>query len=283
MAIRKPGAYAPLSAHYADDEAIMQAGEAAELLYLRMLAYAARTPLTEGWISEAVMVSRLGFREDVRETVREDVRELALSRRIERLREAGLITRDGTGYQIASWLRWNKSAAEMGKERARDRKRKASDLHVSGTGAGNSAGTSAGVPNKVPPPIPLANTEAEANTETLPAQAPPTTTDVAIHTDDPQTTQALIGEWVDHCQQPPPGRVKGQVAKEIKTMLDEGIDYERVRAGLADWNTRDLHPSVLPSIVHGIGNRQNGSRRQAATDDMFERAMQRARALDAAE
>ena len=95
-------------------------------------------------------------------------------------------------------------------------------------------------------------------------------------------SQDLLGEWIDHCPEPPPGRVKGQVAKEIKTMLDEGIPYERVRSGLAEWNTRGLHPSVLPSVVHELGNRKNGvSRRQAETNGVFDRAMERARAKEA--
>ena len=96
------------------------------------------------------------------------------------------------------------------------------------------------------------------------------------------SSQRLVGEWIDHCPEPPPGRVKGQVAKEIKTMLDEGIPYERVRSGLAEWNTRGLHPSVLPSVVHELGNRKNGvSRRQAETNGVFDRAMERARAKEA--
>ena len=96
------------------------------------------------------------------------------------------------------------------------------------------------------------------------------------------SSQRLVGEWIDHCPEPPPGRVKGQIAKEIKTMLDEGIPYERVRSGLAEWNTRGLHPSVLPSVVHELGNRKNGvSRRQAETNGVFDRAMERARAKEA--
>ena len=63
MAMKKPGAYAPLSAYYADDDRIMEAGEDAELLYVRMLAYAARSPEREGWVSDAVVSSRLGILE----------------------------------------------------------------------------------------------------------------------------------------------------------------------------------------------------------------------------
>lgn len=145
MAMRKPGPYAPLSAHYADDERIMEAGEDAELLYVRMLAYAARTPTTEGWISDAVIQSRLGI------IPRYDgsgmVPGTDAGSRAGKLRETGLITRDGNGYRITSWLRWNKSAAEMGKERDRDRKRKKPTTSKDdGNDAGSRAGTDTGVP-----------------------------------------------------------------------------------------------------------------------------------------
>ena len=61
MAKQKPGIYVPLSAYYFDDVAIMEAGEDAELLYVRMLAYAARQIEREGFIPEQVVLSRLGI------------------------------------------------------------------------------------------------------------------------------------------------------------------------------------------------------------------------------
>lgn len=93
------------------------------------------------------------------------------------------------------------------------------------------------------------------------------------------SAQTLLGEWIDHCPEPPPSRVKGQVAKEIKTMLDEGIPYERVREGVAAWQRRGLHPSTLASIVHELATPKL-SRGQESTDDMFDRAMQRAQARE---
>lgn len=90
------------------------------------------------------------------------------------------------------------------------------------------------------------------------------------------TAQVLVGEWIDHCQDRPPGRVVGQVSKELKTLLDEGIDPDRIRRALAEWNRKGLHPSTLASVVHEITNRAPASRGQQATDDLFERAMQRA-------
>lgn len=95
----------------------------------------------------------------------------------------------------------------------------------------------------------------------------------------PQNAQTLIGEWIDHCEAPPPSRVTGQIAKEIKNMLDEGIAYERVRQGLAEWHQRGLHPSTLASIVHELSTpRTRPNNHQQQTDDKFARSFARAQA-----
>lgn len=155
MAMRKPGAYAPLYANYADDEAIMTAGEDAELMYIRMLAYAARTPLTEGWISDRVIQSRLGILpraagdgagSDAGIEPGTDA-----GSRAEKLCTVGLIERDGDGFRIVSWLRWNRSVEEMGRERARDSGRKNTPTSTDdGTGTGTRAGNDAGLPHASP-------------------------------------------------------------------------------------------------------------------------------------
>lgn len=68
------------------------------------------------------------------------------------------------------------------------------------------------------------------------------------------SAQVLIGEWIDHCSGRPPSRVIGQVSKEVKALLDEGIPYDDVRGGLAAWNQKRLHPSTIPSVVHEVRN-----------------------------
>lgn len=163
MAMKRPGIYAPLSAHYFDDAAIMEAGEDAELLYVRMLAYAARQMEYEGFISDRVIVSRLGIlpRESGNGTGNEPGTDV-LSR-AQALAEVGLLTREDGGYRISSWLKWNKTAAELGKERARDRQRKASDSVVSGNGtgkrSGNGTGNDAGVGKQRPDQTILSSSE----------------------------------------------------------------------------------------------------------------------------
>ncbi len=78
--------------------------------------------------------------------------------------------------------------------------------------------------------------------------------DTATPEPSPATTDALIAEWIEHCRKRPPGNVIGQVGKQIKAMLAEGIDPSDVRAGLAAWWRKGVHPSVLPSIVNEVMN-----------------------------
>lgn len=61
MRKKRPGTYAPLATHYYDDPKIIEAGEEAELLYVRMLAYASGQPDAEGLIPDAVVRFRLGL------------------------------------------------------------------------------------------------------------------------------------------------------------------------------------------------------------------------------
>ncbi|MEU8136065.1 hypothetical protein [Streptodolium elevatio] len=100
------------------------------------------------------------------------------------------------------------------------------------------------------------------------------------------TAQTLVGEWIDNVRNRPPGNVIGQVSKQLKQLLDEGIDPHHVRAGLAQWAHRGLHPSALPALVNEVMNRTAptgaGSRQQQETDDMFARMASRAAARVAA-
>lgn len=119
-----------------------------------------------------------------------------------------------------------------------------------------------------------------------PAPIPPTAgvgkPTAAIATIDSPTSQTLIAEWIDHCSEPPPSRVKGHIARELKTMLDtDGLDYQRVRAGLAEWAASGQHPSTLASFVHAITERKaKANTRSAESAQMFERALARAEAKD---
>ncbi len=71
----------------------------------------------------------------------------------------------------------------------------------------------------------------------------------------PDTAQTILGEYIDRCRKRPPNSVVGQMAKQIKGLLKEDFDPDIIRRGIAQWMTKELHPSVLPSIVNSLVNR----------------------------
>ena len=106
--IRRNGSFAPLSAHYYDDDAIIAAGEKAETLYVRGLAFAARKPV-DGFISDLQLTT---------------FRLPGVQARAARLVEVGLWERVEGGFQIAAWLKHNASKAEIEEKQRRDAARK---------------------------------------------------------------------------------------------------------------------------------------------------------------
>jgi len=116
VTIRRNGPYAPLSAFYADDDAIarldMAEDDRAELLFVRGLAFCARDPNLRGCISSAVLeTGRVLRRDDVTLAAKELVR-------------VGLWAETTDGYRIVRWSKWNRSPAEIKRARATDSARK---------------------------------------------------------------------------------------------------------------------------------------------------------------
>lgn len=157
VAKRRPTVWVPLSAYYFDDPALIAVGDAAELLFVRMLAYAARTPEREGAMTYREVETRLGLgsgtlsgTDSGTPSVRDMVRALA---------DHGLLTLEGDVVRITSWLRWNQSRDEKERIRASDRKRKTTRRsrpdEVSGTPSGTGSGTPSGrIPGRVPGRLP---------------------------------------------------------------------------------------------------------------------------------
>ena len=112
--VRRNGSYAPLSAHYYKDDGLIEAGEKAELLFVRGLAFCAEV-LSDGFISDAQLTRFVGAG-------------LAGARaRAERLLQVGLWERDDDagGYRIRSWAKWNLSRDEIAARQRKDSARKA--------------------------------------------------------------------------------------------------------------------------------------------------------------
>lgn len=118
-------------------------------------------------------------------------------------------------------------------------------------------------PGEVPPVEPESVPLKEPGTVDKPDRGEPdrgevTTTDSSLRSESAQT---LVGEWIEFLGKRPPGRVVGQVAKELHIMLEsDKIPYGEVRAGLAEWCRKGLSPSALASVVHEVRTRHVQSR-----------------------
>jgi hypothetical protein len=109
---KSKGAYAPLAAQYYLDDAILEVGPDAELMWVRILSFLASVS-TDGFITERqVKTVGIGLR--------------SVQNRVNKLTEAGLLTAEHGGFTARSWLKWNKTAEEYVKTLAKDRERKAS-------------------------------------------------------------------------------------------------------------------------------------------------------------
>lgn len=109
--IRRKGSFAPLYANVYDDDAIVEAGEPAELLFYRGLAYCARI-LSDGVITD----NQLSRGPGVGMSDPKD--------RAETLVRVGLWERLDNGYRVRSWLQWNSSRDEIEVALEADRARK---------------------------------------------------------------------------------------------------------------------------------------------------------------
>ena len=68
------------------------------------------------------------------------------------------------------------------------------------------------------------------------------------------SARTLLAGYIDSCPERPPQRVIGQLAKEIKKLLDEGIRGEHVAGGLQRLRLRELGPSQLASVTNDVMN-----------------------------
>ena len=82
----------------------------------------------------------------------------------------------------------------------------------------------------------------------------------------PVTTDAIIGEWLDHCRARPAKSIIGQIGKIVKTLLAEGANPVHIRAGLDQWRLKGLHPSTLPSMVNAAANAGGPALKPSTTD-----------------
>lgn len=116
---RKSRLHVKLAADYFDDDDIIDAGEKAELLYVRGLAFCKRNWETDGFISDGQLTRVVG------------AGLTTVQARAKKLVQVGLWAREepdllgsSRGYRVVGWLKWNPSAAEIEAHRRADADRK---------------------------------------------------------------------------------------------------------------------------------------------------------------
>lgn len=123
VTVRRNGPYAPLSAFYADDDAIatldMDEDDRTEMLFVRALAFCARDPGLEGFVSTVALKSGRILRRKAR-------KDQTVIHYAEKLVKLGLWVAETDGYRIAKWSKWNRTPAEIKAAREKDRGRKGS-------------------------------------------------------------------------------------------------------------------------------------------------------------
>jgi hypothetical protein len=84
---------------------------------------------------------------------------------------------------------------------------------------------------------------------------------------DPRNTHELVAYWLERCDKRPPGQVIGHLSKVIKTLIeDDRIAPHYVRAGIDNWMTKDVSPSVLPGLVNTAMNQRAPAPKQSTRD-----------------
>lgn len=239
--VRRNGSYAPLSAHAYKDDAVAQAGEAAELLYYRGLSFCADV-LSDGYISDLQLQRHVGVgMRDVK-------------RRAQRLIEVGLWVREDAGYRVRSWLKWNRSREEIETDLRKDSGRKADKPPAESSRNPNGIRTSKAPPSERIPP----------------SRAPSISTPLHSKSSEPDGSGSaainagtVAGAWVEAMNESgtkPTSGMRGQVGKLAKELLDAGNDPLRVlaaaqQAGRAGYATIDRELAVMngrrPAAVQG--------------------------------
>lgn len=271
--VRSRGSYAPLSAHYYKDDAIADAGEAAELLFLRGLAFCADV-ISDGFISDTQLSRFVGV--GMRDA----------TKRAKRLVEVGLWAREDAGWRVTSWLGWNRSRAEILDLNRKDADRKGS--------------RPAGDDDEIPPPAddglppdsdrnpngnrPDSRTDPDRNPNGLrprvgarvgPYARPPTPTPTPLHSSavaEAPAARLAVGDVVDAWTEAVtangtttvPAGMRNQVAREARQLLDSGTDPELVLRAARDVGGKGF-PTLQREVVALQGKTRAGLRAVSTT------------------
>lgn len=253
-----------LSTSYDTDAAIMRAGEAAEVLFTRSLAYCGREE-TAGFIPDG-MPERL-CPKNARARVKALVAEQLWVRDDER-----------HGWWVRSWGAWQSELDALAARRRADRDRKrrerdrraqearasreksrdmSRDSHV--TEGVTSRGQSEGCPSTSPARDREERVESKNKTPTTGPYASlgRTARDAEPPDSDgpPSMVERIMTEYRDNSPNGVSRNVAAKLAQHVHELLADNFHPDHIREGLGQLRPRKLGPGALPSLVDEIANR----------------------------
>lgn len=231
--MKMPGPYVPLDVNYARDRAIAAAGEEAELLYVRALAYCKHT-FSDGFIPDY----------DIDEVAKRLKRVPA---RISALIREGLWAKTDGGWLIRNWNRWNESTEDVIAKRERDaeRQRKRRGQKPDGTDCPSDVTANVQRDTAVTPGGVTAPKARQGKAETEQGK----TLALRADTFDEDPTGRLLAEHSAAYKHTLPPSALAPVRREVMRLVAEGVEPERISAGLAKLREKQLAASLLPQLV----------------------------------
>lgn len=209
--------------------------------------------------------------------------------------DAGLWEREQGSYVFRNWHEYQPSKQDVDAERAASRERmreirarrkqpKQPEQREEGevfgrTGPNSSESVRNPDPTQSRPDPTYIDSEAKASGGQA-AEPPLFGMEKPAMTERNENAGTIISAWMDTMTGPrPPGKVIGQLSKEIKLLLDEGHPYAEVREATLLWATKGAHPGILASVLHEVRNPRTMTRgseeRLNVGKSLFERASAR--------
>ena len=212
-----------LDDQYDDHEKIVAAGPLAELLDLRAMLFCARRE-TDGFVPYTQLSALC-------RDIPAPKKKAALLVKVGRWTDSP----DEGGWWVHDFLEYNPSRVEKEAEReaARARMNKARSAKPKKNNARSSENVRPNNARSSDNPLPQVLSEPKS------------------------PTGDLIAEYIRACKVRPPQRFLGHLSREVKALVDEGINPDVISAALAKLRAKAMHPSTLASFVNEELNRSN--------------------------
>lgn len=247
---RRNGPFAPLSAYYPRDDAMLtidaDEDDLAEVLWARGLAYCATDYRLDGFISDVALRAGLVLRRKRMAKVLDAAEKLATV-----CGDQSPWIREDGGYRIRQWIKWNPSKDEVERKRKADveRKKPEDDPPPDPNGSGadsarnpNGSGadsahqirsdqirSTSDQTNPISPSKDGPSTSSNETREAKPEGPSPDTTSINPPTDyTPHHVAWTLDELVAQIHEMRPGWKPVLIRNPVRRMLDKGISLERV-------------------------------------------------------